>query len=237
MSPTMASHAVPPRDEGELRARVARIEGMTLAELAHAMRFEVPTGGLRGKGKVGELLERALGATGGSQAVHDFPELEIELKSIPVDARGRPRESTYVCTVSLTAADRAEWASSWVRRKLSHVLWIPVETERGSALGERRIGRGRFWRPSREQDEVLERDFDELMGKIGVGGVEGLTAHEGRWLQVRPKAATGRSRTLAFDDEGGRIATVPRGFYLRASFTSALLADPRCLPGATPPGS
>jgi len=218
----MASHAVPPRDEAELRSRVARIEGMTLSELARAMAFEVPTGGLRGKGKVGELLERALGATGGNQAVPDFPELAIELKTIPVDSRGRPRESTYVCTVSLTQAERAEWQGSWVRQKLSHVLWLPVETERGSALGDRRIGRGLFWRPSPEQDAVLR---------------EALTAHVGRWLQVRPKAATGSARTLAFDDDGGRITTVPRGFYLRASFTGALLGDPTSLPGATPQGS
>jgi len=233
----MASHAVPPRDEAELRERVARIEGMTLSELARAMAFEVPTGGLRGKGKVGELLERALGATGGSHAVPDFPALAIELKSIPVDSRGRPRESTYVCTVSLTEAERAEWQGSWVRQKLSHVLWLPVETERGSALGDRRIGRGLFWRPSPEQDAVLRGDFEELMGKIGVGGIESLTAHAGRWLQVRPKAATGSARTLAFDDDGGRITTVPRGFYLRASFTGALLIDLTSLPGATPPGS
>jgi DNA mismatch repair protein MutH len=219
----MQSHALPPRDLDELRARVARITGMTLGELARAMCFEVPEGGVRGKGKAGELLERALGATGGSQAVHDFPALSVELKTVPTDARGRPRESTYVCRLSLTQAEHAVWETSWVRQKLSHVLWIPILTEPGDELSSRRILPARFWRPTREEEAVLQADFDELMGIIGRGGIEALDARVGRALQVRPKAASGRVRTLAFDDEGGRVQTVPRGFYLRAGFTEGLL--------------
>ena len=68
------------------------------------------------------------------------------------------------------------------------------------------------------------------MGAIGAGNVEALTARTGRWLQVRPKAATGRTRTFSFGPEGEWIATVPRGFYLRASFTRALLRDPGAMP-------
>ena len=48
------------------------------------------------------------------------------------------------------------------------------------------------------------------MGFIGIGAVEALTAHAGRWLQVRPKAASGRSRTLAFGRDGEMIAALPR---------------------------
>ena len=48
--------------------------------------------------------------------------------------------------------------------------------------------------------------------------------------QLRPKAAHGRVRTTVAGAEGERIATVPRGFYLRARFTGAILADPAALP-------
>ena len=60
--------------------------------------------------------------------------------------------------------------------------------------------------------------------------IEELTAHRGRWLQVRPKARDGSVRTIAWGSEGEAIATVPRGFYLRARFTAALLGDPSALP-------
>jgi DNA mismatch repair protein MutH len=208
----------PPRDEAELLAR------------AHAMKgTRVEGGGLHAKGKVGELVERALGATGGSTATWDFPALQIELKTIPIDARtGSPRESTFVCAVSLHDADTAEWSTSWVRAKLGRVLWVPVEEDE---TGARRIGEPRLWSPSAEQEGVLAGDFEEILGRVGVGDIEGVSARLGRWLQLRPKAAHGRVRTLVPGADGALVATVPRGFYLRARFTGAILRDPAALPG------
>jgi DNA mismatch repair protein MutH len=207
----------PPRDEAELLARAQALRGM-----------EVEAPGVRGKGKVGGQIERALGATGGSNATWDFPALKVELKTIPVQAaRGVPRESTFVCAVSLAEADRAEWSTSWVRAKLSRVLWVPVEVH---ADGARRIGEARLWSPSPEQDRILAGDFEEILGRVGRGDVEGVTAHLGRWLQLRPKAAHGRVRTLVPGSEGELVATVPRGFYLRAKLTGAILRDGLAVP-------
>lgn len=226
----MTLRPAPPRDEDELRLRVSALAGRTLGDVARAFGLVAPGGGVRTKGKVGELLERALGASGGSAAQHDFPGLGIELKSIPVDATGAPRESTFVCTIALADAERAEWELSWTRAKLSHVCWVPIVTKDGAPPESRVIGEAVFWRPTPAQERVLRDDFDELMGLVGVGGIESLTAHAGRWLQLRPKAASGRSRTVAFGADGERIETVPRGFYLRARFTGAILLDPAALP-------
>jgi DNA mismatch repair protein MutH len=179
------------------------------------------------KGKVGELVERVLGATGGSNATWDFPALRVELKTIPLDERGVPRESTFVCAVSLLDAERAEWETSWVRAKLARVLWIPIHV---LGDGTRRIGEAFLWSPTPEQDRVLGNDFDEIAGRIGAGHIEGVSARVGRWLQLRPKAAHGRVRTFAPGADGDVIATVPRGFYLRARFTGAILRDPAALP-------
>ena len=208
---------VPPRDEAELLSRALALRGRP-----------VGASGLRRKGKIGALVERALGASGGSAATWDFPELRVELKTIPVDVRtGRPRESTFVCAVSLADADRAEWAGSWARSKLSRVLWVPVVV---GADGDGVVGEARLWSPSPEQERVLAGDFEEIMGRVGAGDLEGVTARLGRWLQLRPKAAHGRVRTLVPAADGESVATVPRGFYLRALFTAAILRDPAAMP-------
>lgn len=208
---------VPPGDEAELLSRAWALRGRP-----------VGPAGLRRKGKIGALVERALGATGGSAATWDFPDLRVELKTLPLDARtGRPRESTFVCAVSLADADRAEWATSWARSKLSRVLWVPVIV---GADGAGVIGEARLWSPTPEQDRVLAGDFEEIMGRVGAGDVEGVTARLGRWLQLRPKAAHGRVRTLVPAADGETVATVPRGFYLRALFTAAILSDPLATP-------
>jgi DNA mismatch repair protein MutH len=87
-----------------------------------------------------------------------------------------------------------------------------------------------LWSPSAEQERVLKDDFDEILGRVGANGVEGLSARVGRWMQLRPKAAHGGVRTRAPGADGGLIETVPRGFYLRARFTGAILRDPAALP-------
>jgi DNA mismatch repair protein MutH len=188
----------------ELRARAHALTGRSLTSAA----------GLHTKGKTGTLIEELLGATG-KGAVHDFPELGVELKTVPVDGQLRPRESTYVCRISLAEAERAEWETSWVRSKLSHVLFIPI--------CDQVIGTPVFWKPSSEQDRALRDDFDELMGLIGRGRIEDVTAHEGQILQLRPKARDGSVRTQTFDRDGELVSTVPRGFYLRARFVGDVL--------------
>jgi DNA mismatch repair protein MutH len=213
-----------------LLARAVELEGRTLGELAASVSLSLAGGTSRTKGKAGAVVERVLGATGGSAAVCDFPELGVELKTIPVREDGHPRESTFVSAFSLADADRAEWSSSWVRRKLACVLWVPVLTPEGRALAERRIGRPLLWRPTPAQEAVLAADFDTIMGLVGIGRVEALSARAGRWLQARPKAAHGRVRTLAYGADDERIEALPRGFYLRARFTGAILRDPAATP-------
>lgn len=220
----------PPRTEEELLGRARELTGRPLVDVAAALGISLAGAGVNTKGKAGALIERALGATGGSAAVPDFPHLGVELKTIPVDAEGRPRESTFVCTLSLTDADRAEWSSSWVRRKLACVLWIPIVIPPDRALGERRIGAVSLWRPTPAQEAVLRDDFDEIMGLIGIGAVERLTAHTGRILQARPKAAHGRVRTAAYGPEDEPTSALPRGFYLRTGFTGAILRDAAAAP-------
>lgn len=208
----------PPRSESELLERAFLLEGLSLDELARRNGSSLELG-LHAKGKPGALIERVLGATGGPRAEVDFPELGIELKTVPVDTKGAPRESTYVCRVQLMDADAQEWATSWVRRKLSRVLFVPLVEDDGDLV----VGTALLWSPTPEEDAALRADFDEIMGTLATGGVEGLTAHVGRHLQLRPKAAHGGVRTAAIGIDGETIATVPRGFYLRPAFTAALL--------------
>lgn len=220
-----------PRDEAELLARAADLAGLRLAELAERFAAPVPPDLRRAKGFVGGLLERALGATAGSRALPDFPELHIELKTLPVDRAGAPVESTFVCTIPLTEIGAVEWAESRVRRKLSRVLWVPVEGERAISVGERRIGQALLYELTPEDEALLRADWEELAGYIGRGHVEELSGHLGKILQIRPKAAHSRARRLGFDADGVPFAALPRGFYLRPSFTRALLQRHFALPG------
>jgi len=214
----------PPVDQQMLLQRAQALAGCSLGELALQLQLAIPANLKRDKGWVGMLLELALGASAGSKPEQDFPELGIELKTIPIDASGKPLETTFVCVAPLTGNSGVTWENSHVRYKLAQVLWIPVEGDRQLPLAERRVGTPLLWRPDAQEEELLRQDWEELMDMIVLGQVEKITARHGQVLQLRPKAANSRALTQAIGELGQPILTLPRGFYLKKSFTRALLA-------------
>jgi DNA mismatch repair protein MutH len=213
-----------PTDVHELLERAGRLAGVTLGELALDAGEEAPPDLSRHKGWVGTLIERALGASAGSRALPDFPELSIELKTLPVDQCGRSLESTFVCTIELSQIADSEWEVSRLKKKLDAVLWVPVEGMRSCLVSERRIGTPFLWKPNEEELALLRNDWEQLCLLIAQGRTEEITGHLGEVLQVRPKAARGSSRRRTTDDEGALYDEQPKGFYLRARFTSQIVA-------------
>jgi DNA mismatch repair protein MutH len=218
------ANAAAPTCERDLIARAASIAGVTIGELCLDRGEVCPADQRRHKGFVGNLLERVLCATAGASAAGpDFDRLGIELKTIPMSREGVPRESTFVCVANLGAMCELPWEESPVRRKLARVLWLPVESEAGIALADRRVGRAILWSPSPEQDALLAADWDELAARIATGEVESITAHVGRWLQLRPKAAHAGVLGRAHDEHGALLRARPRGFYLRRESTTEIM--------------
>ncbi len=210
----------PPATLRELELRALALSGRSVAELARGLAMDVPADEKRAKGFIGQLVERALGADPTAGDRPDFPDLGVELKTIPVDERGTPVESTFCCSIRMDAADRSRWEESRLERRLRCILWVPVQAARATSLPERRFGRARLWRPSPAELAALRADWEDLMGAIGAGRAP--SAHEGTVLQVRPKAASSEARTVA-PSEDGAAAVLPLGFYLRPAFTAALL--------------
>jgi DNA mismatch repair protein MutH len=188
-----------------------------------ALGADIGQEGLRTKGKFGALLECALGASMSTGRERDFPGLSVELKSIPIREDGTPLESTYVCTLHVETADELAWESSWVRAKLSSVLWVAVLAT-DEDWQKRPIKQVHHWTPSPEQEAVLRADFEECVGLVTTGNVEALSGRVGTALQVRPKARDGAKTARVRNDDGDWAHTVPKGFYLRPSFTAQILA-------------
>ncbi len=214
----------PPASEQELLTRAGSLAGRTLRQIAGVLGIPVPLRLLNAKGWTGMLMEGYLGAGAGSLPEPDFAEFGIELKTLPVGKDGRPQESTYICTVPLVPVPGAGWENSLVKRKLSRILWIPVEADAAIPVADRRIGSALLWSPDREQEKILRRDWEELMEKVMLGNLDQISARHGKYLQIRPKARDSRSLRTGTDAEGRLVQTLPRGFYLRVSFTRQILS-------------
>ena len=216
-------HRLPPESTEILMLRAQQMAGQTLGAIAQQMHTKIPTDLKRNKGWQGQLIEQYLGASASTHAEPDFVELGIELKTLPVSADGSPKESTYVCTVPLDRTHDVYWRDSWLRQKLNKVLWVPIEADAEVPIASRTVGNAILWQPDKKQTQLLQQDWEELMDMVCMGQLEKITAHHGHCLQIRPKAANARALCPATDENGERIMTLPRGFYLRPSFTQQIL--------------
>ncbi|NMM40932.1 DNA mismatch repair endonuclease MutH [Pseudoalteromonas arctica] len=214
---------IKPHSINELMQRASNIAGLTLGQLASHYQFKTPEHLLQEKGWTGQLIEYALGATAGSKPTPDFEELGIELKTLPISYKGKPLETTFVSVTPLLNVTGMTWQQSNVRKKLNHVLWLPILGERDIVPFDRIIGSGFLWQPTAEQDAQLQRDWEEQMELIALGRVDEISGHLGDVMQIRPKAANSRIVTDAIGPNGQIIKTLPRGFYLKTSFTGQIL--------------
>lgn len=214
-----------PQSEQELLCRATRLAGLTLEQVSSLFAIELPTNLTHGKGIVGQMIETALGATAGSKSQPDFENLAIELKTIPINQQGKPSETTYVCTVPMLNIAGLTWRNSCVYRKLAKVLWMPIQADPQIPIPERKIGMPLLWHMSNEVEKILQQDWEELIETISLGKVETLNAKLGVYLQIRPKAADSKAVRTAIGADGAQIQTLPRGFYLRTSFTEKMLCE------------
>jgi DNA mismatch repair protein MutH len=211
------------RNEGELLERCRLIEGLNFAQLAALVQLTIPVDPNQRKGWAGLAIELALGTTAGTKPIPDFSELGIELKTLPLNEKGKPKESTFVTSIPLLAIHQQDWLTSQCYAKLKRVLWLPIEGDKKIPFAHRRIGRGFLWSPSQSEETILADDWRELSLMIGTGRLEEINASIGEYLQVRPKAANGKTLCYGFDSEGKKILTLPRGFYLRSCFTEQII--------------
>ncbi|MBF8268875.1 MAG: DNA mismatch repair protein MutH [Gammaproteobacteria bacterium] len=215
--------ATPPGSETELLHRAAQLAGKTLAQLAQTIDSDIPSQQRHAKGWIGTAVESYLGASAASKPEPDFPQLGIELKTLPVNRHGRPKESTYVCIVPLTGLTNLTWEHSNVRKKLARVLWVPIEADPGIPLATRRFGNAFLWSPDVAQEMDLRTDWEEIMEMIHMGDLSAINSRFGKVMQIRPKGMNARALTRTETETGESGLTLPRGFYLRASFTHEIL--------------
>jgi len=212
-----------PKTKAELLTRCEALQGLTFAHLSMHSQLPIPLEARQRKGWLGMAVEKILGASAGNKSLPDFPELDIELKTIPLNQKKQPAESTFLTSISLLTIHQETWMTSCCYAKLKCILWLPVEGCSSIDFYTRRIGRAVLWEPNATQKRILEQDWLELTTLITTGNLEKIDATFGEYLQIRPKGANAKSLCYGINDEGCKILTMPRAFYLRSRFTKTLL--------------
>jgi DNA mismatch repair protein MutH len=219
-----------------LLAHARALVGVELGELADALGLPVPVGQVRTKGWSGQVIEHELGVALGGARGPDFAALGIELKTVPVRPSGagdfegpgaiwEPLESTAVCQIDPVAIAGESWESSYVREKLTRVLFVVLAVPGGArSVGERRVAAVRLWSPTADETRALRDDFELFVREYYRGGSAAeSTSNLGAVLQVRPKGRDAADLRDAYDATGRPSRVGKHGFYLRPTFVARIL--------------
>ena len=148
--------------------------------------------------------------------------------TVPIDpVHGAPREPTPVLSDLNFDRLRAEdFASSAVGRRLRDLLLVPVVKPAVDEPAGWWLSVPRRWRPSDDDLEQLERDYEGLRAYARQGRADDLSSGRdapGRLLMAKTNGRDHRD-VVRYYDEGGRDHTArKRGYYLRATVVSDLL--------------
>lgn len=215
-------------DVASLMAHARALVGVELGDLADQMGLPVPAptaGAEHTKGWAGQIIERELGVETAGVAGPDFAQLGIELKTVPVDGKLRPRESTAVCQIDPIVISGESWETSTARKKLARVLFVALEVPPlARSVGERRVSAVRLWSPSPDEETLLRSDFELFVRDyFRRGRVGAINGHLGAVMQVRPKGKNAADQRAGYDETGAAIRVGKCGFYLRPNFVAAIL--------------
>lgn len=198
------------------------IQGIPFRELAETLGYDIAKDPKSMKSAAGDIAELVAGKKPDALPQADLSEFDLEVKTVPLDLRGYPRENTKITALNYTKLLKEKWEISHVYEKVRVVLFVPIVKEDTKRPEAWYVRSPFIWMPSRDQLAVIRKDWEKI--KKMVRGGEQLTATVGEYL-IANTSGQGKGkddRTYELPD-GRTIAVKTRAFFLRKTFVAEIL--------------
>lgn len=198
------------------------IQGIPFRELAETLGYDISKDPTSMKSAAGDIAELVAGKKPDSLPQADLSEFDIEVKTVPLDLTGHPRENTKITALNYTNLLREKWETSHVYEKVRVVLFVPIVKEDTKRPEAWYVRSPFIWMPSRDQFDVLRKDWETIRRMVRVG--EQLTAKVGDYL-IANTSGQGKGRDVRSYEltDGRRIEVKTRAFFLRKTFVAEIL--------------
>lgn len=212
-------------------AQARLLEGRMARDVAMAVQQTDYNAGPTAVGKtgVGNLVEWFLGKPPNNSDEPDIPELGIEVKTIPLELRGKgvkslgPKEPTSLTMIDFARVAEQDWNEAYVRKKLQRILWVPY-VHNYDDKREHTFCEPFLWTPPEGDVPQLKEDYGVVRAVIREGRPHELSEQLSVVLAARRKGQKGSTTTYS----GVRAPT--RAWALKSAYTGALLNRQQGLP-------
>jgi len=142
-----------------------RFEGKSVAELSEIFEIKIPNG----KNQVATIIKKAIGFKNVNAKIKEFEQLGIAVKTIKVHPKeSMPIEGVSFSTMKLQEFEEESYDASVLKSYLEKILFIPVY-HYGKELNEKRLGKAFFWVPSKEQEHVIQQEWQMYQKEVQSG--------------------------------------------------------------------
>lgn len=164
-----------------------------------------------------ELAVRIL--AGGDLSVKELDKSGIELKTVRLQANGRPKESMSFPAFDFIGIQSQKWEESSLfektEKKFLFVVFQPDST------GEERLVKAGYWNMPYEDRKEVERVWLDTQNRVGVDAFNLPGLKESKVAHVRPKAKDGKDKALT---PQGSFRT-KQCFWLNAKYIGTVVAE------------
>lgn len=177
----------------------------------------------RGRTGVGDLVELYLGKLPDNSPEPDFPDLGVEVKSLPMKRLRRSswtvKEPTSLSMIDFNKLVKEDWATTPLRRKIDRILWVPYE-HNSADKRESRFRRSFLWSPPSEDIPAYEADYRAVRALVLAGKAHEISERLSLVLSARRKGATGEATR---SQPGTLVKAKSRAWAFKVAYTRPIL--------------
>lgn len=164
-----------------------------------------------------ELAVRIL--AGGDLSVKELNKSGIELKTVRLQANGRPKESMSFPAFDFIEIQSQKWEdSSFFEKTEKKFLFIVFQAD---LSGEERLVKAGYWNMPYDDRKEAERVWLDTQKRVGIDAFNLPGLKESKIAHVRPKAKDGKDKALT---PQGSYRT-KQCFWLNAKYIGAVVAE------------
>ena len=213
-----------PKTEKELIIKSNKISGIRITDFCKPFNEFFSEKTKKSSGYLGKILEIYLGTSGKNFPIPDFPNLNIELKSLPLNKNMLPKNIVKICSTSFFPLEtNYSWETSIVKRKLEKVLWIPFQSDKSVPYHRRRILQP-FLSNLKGYEKIIKEDYENIITLLFLGKLNLISPTLGKYLILKP-ISSNKNLTNFLNDKGELIKTNFVGFYINKKFLKKIIYE------------
>lgn len=145
----------------------------------------------RRKSFAGDVAEAMLDIARNALPDPDLESIGAEIKTIPLDARSRPRENTKITSLTpRLVSTEGDFYTSHLYAKMRAILFLPVQKSDNDDPASWYLRPPFLWLPGTEQLRVIRADYETYLAAIREGRWDVLSLRTGTYLGVNTSGQT-----------------------------------------------